>query len=71
MTVKDAADKLEISASLVYELCRMGIISHTRYGRPGSRGCIRISEEALAAYKSARGKEMDCVREPGPLLFIR
>src|SRR4051812_13449798 len=52
-TVKQAAERTGISASLLYELCAAGLIRHTRHGRPGSRGTIRISEEALAEHLKA------------------
>jgi excisionase family DNA binding protein len=50
LTVKQAANKIGISLSLVYELCRLGVLRHTRHGKPGCRGTIRISEEAIAEY---------------------
>jgi excisionase family DNA binding protein len=53
LTVKVAAKRLGISPSLVYELVRLGVIRHSRHGRPGKRGCIRIEEAALAAYREA------------------
>jgi excisionase family DNA binding protein len=53
MTVREAALKIGVSASLVYELCRQGVLRHTRHGRPGKRGTIRISEEAVAEYVAA------------------
>jgi excisionase family DNA binding protein len=66
LTVRQAADRLGISPSLVYALCREGVIAHTRHGRPGKRGCIRIGEAALEAYrKGCEGGE----RLPAPLPF--
>ncbi|HKI37660.1 MAG TPA: helix-turn-helix domain-containing protein [Gemmataceae bacterium] len=70
MTVRQAAENIGISASLVYDLCREGIIKHTRHGRPGRRGTIRISDEAVAEYLAA------CERTGGaddrsPLRHIR
>jgi excisionase family DNA binding protein len=50
MTVREAALRIGVSASLVYELCRQGVLRHTRHGRPGKRGTIRISEQAVAEY---------------------
>jgi excisionase family DNA binding protein len=50
MTVKQAAKMLGISASLVYALCSESVIRHTHHGRPGRRGCIRISEESVEEY---------------------
>jgi excisionase family DNA binding protein len=54
VTVKQAAEQLEMSPGLVYALCQTGAIRHTRVGMPGKRGSIRISEEAIAEYKRAR-----------------
>jgi excisionase family DNA binding protein len=54
MTVKEAAERLEICPGLVYALCRAGVIRHSRVGMPGTRGTIRISEEAVAEYRQAR-----------------
>jgi excisionase family DNA binding protein len=53
MTVKDAARRLGLSPSLIYSLCAFGAIKHTRHGRPGKRGTIRISEEAIAQYQAS------------------
>jgi excisionase family DNA binding protein len=53
MTVKQAAQRIGISTSLLYDLCALGIIKNTRHGRPGKRGTIRISEEAIAEYQAS------------------
>lgn len=47
--MKQAAQKLGISASLVYGLCAAGKIRHERHGL--GRGCIRITPEALDEYR--------------------
>jgi excisionase family DNA binding protein len=70
MTVKEAAQRIGISASLVYGLCSLGLIRHSRHGRPGRRGTIRISVEAIAEYMAACEKERPLVDE-GPLKHIR
>lgn len=49
LTVKEAAQKLGISPSLVYGLCAAGKIRHERFGL--GRGTIRISIEALSEYR--------------------
>jgi excisionase family DNA binding protein len=70
VTVQEAATKIGVSASLVYELCRQGVLRHTRHGRPGKRGTIRISEEAVAEYVAACeqwGAAEDC----SPLRHLR
>jgi len=66
MTVAEASKKIGISPSLVYELCRLGIIRHTRHGRPGKRGTIRVSEDAVAAYLA--GCEREAILEDEGLL---
>ena len=55
MTVKQAAERLEVSASLIYALIGEGKLPCTRHGL--GRGCIRISEDQLAKYieGAARG----------------
>ena len=50
MTVKQAAKELGISVSLVYGLCATGRIRHERHGL--GRGTIRITREALDAYRA-------------------
>ena len=50
LTVKRAAEILNVSPALVYALCAQGRIEHERYGL--GRGTIRIHEDALAAYQS-------------------
>lgn len=51
MTVKEAAEQLGISRSLVYVLCDAGKIRHERHGL--GRGTIRIPPEALEEYRRA------------------
>jgi excisionase family DNA binding protein len=53
LSVRQVATRLGISASLVYALCSAGLIRHTRHGRPGKRGCIRIEDAALEEYRAA------------------
>jgi excisionase family DNA binding protein len=52
LTVKQAAVRLGISTSLVYALCAEGAIHHTRHGRSGKRGCIRITAESVEEYRA-------------------
>jgi excisionase family DNA binding protein len=61
LTVKAAAQRLGLSPSLVYSLCAFGVIRHTRHGRPGKRGTIRISEEAIAEYQASCRTEQRAV----------
>jgi excisionase family DNA binding protein len=48
LTVQEAAKRLGVSVSLVYELCSRGRITHHRLGV--RKGRIRITEEALQRY---------------------
>jgi excisionase family DNA binding protein len=54
MTVKVAAERMGISDSLVYELCACGSLPHVRIGRPGSRGCIRITQADIDAFLASQ-----------------
>ena len=54
LRVKDAARRMGVSESLVYELCACGALPHIRIGRPGSRGCIRISESDIDAFLASQ-----------------
>src|SRR5262245_14304821 len=47
-TVLEAADKMKVSSSTVYALCRANRLTHTRVGV--GRGVIRISDEDIEAY---------------------
>jgi excisionase family DNA binding protein len=50
LTVKHAAQILNVSQGLVYALCAQGKLEHERYGL--GRGTIRIREDALAQYQT-------------------
>jgi excisionase family DNA binding protein len=50
VTVKQAASKACVSASLVYEWCQSGSLPHYRFGRPGKRGKILIDEADLQGF---------------------
>jgi excisionase family DNA binding protein len=56
-TVKEAAERLGVSAALVYALCAAKKLRHSRVGL--GRGKIVIGEDAIAEY--LRGRE----RGPG------
>jgi excisionase family DNA binding protein len=62
MTVKQVAEKLRISASLVYSWCEDHLLPHYRMGGKGKRGKILIEEAALDAFLQSRkveGKPVD------------
>jgi excisionase family DNA binding protein len=48
MTVREAAERLGVSAQTVYQLCAARKLRHVRIGL--GRGTVRISEEAIAEY---------------------
>ena len=54
MKVKAAAERMGISTSLLYELCACGSLPHVRIGRPGSRGCIRLTEADIQEYLASQ-----------------
>ena len=62
MNATQVADLLGVSRSLVYALCKSGVIAHARHGRPGKRGCIRITEAEVERYRAS------CQVEAGPAL---
>lgn len=47
LTVRQAAGHAEVSESLIYAWCNDGTLSHSRIGRKGKRGHIRIAIEDL------------------------
>lgn len=49
LTVKKAAAHASVSVSLIYGWCSDGSLAHTRVGRRGKRGHIRIAIEDLKA----------------------
>ena len=50
LTPKQAAERIGVSDSLVYEWCAAGLLPHYRFGRKGKRGCIRIDASELDAF---------------------
>jgi excisionase family DNA binding protein len=62
LTVKQVADRLRVSASLVYSWCEDHLLPHYRMGGNGKRGKILIEEAALNAFLESRkveGKPVD------------
>jgi excisionase family DNA binding protein len=57
LTVKQVAERLRISASLVYSWCEDQILPHYRMGGKGKRGKILIEEAALDAFLQSRKVE--------------
>jgi excisionase family DNA binding protein len=65
LTVKQAAERLMCSRATVYQLCTAKLLTHSRVGL--RRGVIRIAEEDIARYLSAKHVE----EERQTLRFIR
>lgn len=59
ITVKQAATRLGVSKSLIYQLCAIGKLPHYRVGI--GRGTIRIEERDLEVVKNL----------PAPELYLR
>jgi excisionase family DNA binding protein len=57
MTVRQVADKIGVSDSLVYEWCSAGLLTHYRFGSKGRRGKIMIDEAELDAFLSSCRQE--------------
>jgi excisionase family DNA binding protein len=58
LSVKETAERLGVSPSLVYALCAAGRLKHYRVGVRG-RGTIRIPEDALAEVKQGTAPKAD------------
>ncbi len=56
LSVKQAADALGVSRSLIYDLCALKRIRHERIGV--GRGTIRIPQEAIEEYRRTRTVEV-------------
>ena len=50
LTVKQAAERLRVSPSLIYSWCEDQILAHFRMGGKGKRGKILIEETVLDAF---------------------
>ncbi len=57
LTPKQAAERVGVSDSLVYEWCADGLLPHYRFGRKNRRGCIRIDANDLDAFMAAHRRE--------------
>jgi excisionase family DNA binding protein len=66
LNVKQAAERMGISDSLVYELCASGSLPHVRIGRPGSRGCIRLTEGDIQEFLDSQKVGGKAATRPPP-----
>ena len=72
LTAKQAAERLGVSDSLIYEWCSTGQLVHFRFGRKGKRGKLLIDEKDLDAFLAACRQEVKPqIPEAPPLKHIR
>lgn len=50
LTPKQAAERVGVSASLVYQWCKEGLIDHLRLGGKGKRGKVMIDPASLERF---------------------
>ncbi len=62
LTVKDVAERLNVSASCVYQLVESGRLPHHRIGL--GRGAIRFSEDDIAGFLH-ECRQITVIRSPG------
>jgi excisionase family DNA binding protein len=60
LTPRAAAVRIGVSSSLIYQLCKQGVLRHFRFGGKNKRGKLMIDEADLAAFIDR------CRREPAP-----
>jgi excisionase family DNA binding protein len=67
LTVKQAAERLQVSAATVYQLCATRQLAHVRLG--SGRGTIRIRDEDLAVFvaRAMVQPAMPAAPKPTPL----
>jgi excisionase family DNA binding protein len=70
LTPKQAAERIGVSDSLIYEWCTSGLLAHYRFGRPGRRGKILIEEAEFDAFLASRRQEARPQTESPPLKHI-
>jgi excisionase family DNA binding protein len=63
---KEAAARANVSVGLIYTLCSLNILPHTRVGRPGKRGSIRIEEADLDAFLASQKRKGRQEPPPSP-----
>ena len=66
LTPKQAARRLGVSDSLIYEWCAEGVLTHYRFGRKGRRGRILIDETEFEAFLA--GCRQEGRQDPAPEL---
>jgi excisionase family DNA binding protein len=71
LTPRQAAVRVGVSLSLVYELCQQKLIPHFRLGGKGRRGRILIEESDLAAFIQSCRVQAETDRSELQLKHIR
>lgn len=71
LTPKQAAVKIGVSDSLIYEWCSAGLLPHYRFGTPGRRGKVLIDEAELDAFVTAHRQEARPQVQTPPLKHIK
>jgi excisionase family DNA binding protein len=71
LTPKQAAARIGVSDSLIYDWCSSGLLPHYRFGRPGRRGKILIDDRELDAFLASCRQEACPQGEIPPLKHIR
>lgn len=68
LTVKGVANRVGVSAGLVYDWIASGRLVHFRFGKSAKRGAIRIAEADLDAFLQTlrRGAEPRVSKPPAP-----
>ncbi len=71
LTPAEAAGRLSVSESLIYQLCSERRLPHYRIGGDGRRGKILIDEQELRAFIRSCRVEVDELLTDGALKHIR
>jgi excisionase family DNA binding protein len=72
LTPKQAADRIGVSDSLVYQWCEQGVLAHYRFGGEGKRGRILIEATDFDAFLVSCRQEIKPVQNgPPPLKHIK
>jgi excisionase family DNA binding protein len=64
LTVRQAAQRLQVAPTTVYGLCARRKLAHLRIG--AGRGAIRITAEGLAAYLAGAAVQAGTAAPPPP-----
>lgn len=71
LTVKQCAESIGVSDSLVYEWISEGALPHYRFGRKGRRGKVMVDEQEWQAFLAACRQEAKAQEEAFVLKHIK